>query len=437
MFGLLRGGAKRMRQFKKRLVMLVMMAAMLLAPAMSAFAASAPGRVSGLKAKSVSETSLKLTWKKASKAFGYLIYRVDTATGAATRIAKTGSKSYTVKKLVPNTNYAFQVYAYRKSGKTTLKSAQPASITVAMRLKTPATPKNFKASTSGKTSVKLTWSKASNASGYYIYRYNEETQKYDRIASTKKTSYTVSKLTEGVNYKFAVQSYRTVKGQTAESGMAYGSGSGKGLSAQASKIHGRYFNATLRRNSSATIVGSSEKLVLKKGTKVTATTRSSKKITVILKDGRKAKVSGKDLRYNSLNYSKNGFSKEAKEAYVNEKGYSSNTKWLIWISQYSLTTNIFKGSQGRWVLQRSMPCVIGKDGKTPTGLFKLRFKDSAYGGVRIYFSWNPAKEWGNSFHRRVDGNKQGAVSHGCIRLSDGDLNYLNSNCPLGTTVLSY
>ena len=106
------------------------------------------------------------------------------------------------------------------------------------------------------------------------------------------------------------------------------------------------------------------------------------------------------------------------------------------MSQYTLSVNVFKGSQGKWKLVRTMPCIIGKDGKTPTGVFKLRFRDYAYGGVRVYFTWNPQKQWGNSFHRRVDGNTRGALSHGCVRLSDGDLSFIN-NCGFGTTVVSY
>ena len=113
------------------------------------------------------------------------------------------------------------------------------------------------------------------------------------------------------------------------------------------------------------------------------------------------------------------------------------TKYLIWVSQYTLSVNVFKGQQGSWKLVRRMPCVIGKDGKTSTGTFRLCRKDYAYGGVRIYFTWNEQKQWGNSFHRRVDGHTRGAYSHGCVRLSDADLSYINNTCPMGTTVVSY
>ena len=424
------------KHLKKQLTLLLVLAAMLILPAMSALAAGTPDNVKNLKQKAVSETSVKLTWSKVKGASGYQIYRVDPASGAATKIASTKSTSHTLKKIVPNTVYTYQVRAFVKSKGTTTASVLPATIRVQTSLKKPATPSGLKVVNVSSTSVKLQWNKAQNASGYYVFKYDEASGTYTKLATTKSNSYTVTKLKEGVTEKFAVQSYRTVSGQTAVSGTAGVSGAAKSLSSAAQQVHGRYFNATLRRNSTGTLVSSGAKKVLKKGTKVTATARSSKTVTVIMSNGTRVKVKGSDLRYNSLNVTRKAYSKEVKEAFVNEKGYSSNTKYLIWLSQYTLSVNVFRGSQGNWKLVRTMPCIIGKDGKTPTGVFKLRFRDYAYGGVRIYFTWNAQKQWGNSFHRRVDGNTIGALSHGCVRLADGDLSFINS-CGLGTTVVSY
>ena len=424
------------KHLKKQLLMLLMLAAMLILPTMSALAAGTPGNVKNLKQKAVSETSVNLTWSKVKGASGYQVYRVDPTSGAATKIASTKGTSHTLKKIVPNTAYTYQVRAFIKSKGTTTESVQPATIRVQTSLKKPATPSGLRTVSVNETTLQLKWNKAKNASGYYVFRYEEEEGKYVLITTTKSTSFNVANLEEGVTEKFAVQSYRTVSGQSAVSGTAEVSGAAKALSSSAKQVHGRYFNATLRRDSTGTLVSGGAKKVLKKGRKVTATARSSKTVTVVMGDGTRVKVKGSDLRYNSLNVTRKEYSKEVKEAYVNEKGYSSNTKYLIWLSQYTLSVNVFKGSQGKWKLVRTMPCIIGKDGKTPTGVFKLRFRDYAYGGVRVYFTWNPEKQWGNSFHRRVDGNTRGALSHGCVRLSDGDLSFINS-CGLGTTVVSY
>lgn len=52
----------------------------------------------------------------------------------------------------------------------------------------PGTPK-VKAKAKGDRKIKLSWSKAKDAQGYIVYRYNAKTRKYAVIANTKKTAY--------------------------------------------------------------------------------------------------------------------------------------------------------------------------------------------------------------------------------------------------------
>jgi len=56
----------------------------------------------------------------------------------------------------------------------------------------------------------MTWSKATGASGYELYRYNSSKKKYEKIKTTSSTSYKVSKLKAGTTYKFKVRAYKTV-----------------------------------------------------------------------------------------------------------------------------------------------------------------------------------------------------------------------------------
>lgn len=77
------------KHLKKQVLLLFMLTAMLILPAMSALAAGTLGDVKNLKQKAVSETSVKLTWSKVKGASGYQVYRVDPASGAATKIAST------------------------------------------------------------------------------------------------------------------------------------------------------------------------------------------------------------------------------------------------------------------------------------------------------------------------------------------------------------
>lgn len=428
-----------MKQIKKVLTLLLMVTVLMLVPVLQAGAAAQnPGRVKKLSSKAVSETSVRLTWGRVSKASGYYIYRLNENTGAVQRVGSTKNTNYTVKNLKPYQKYSYQVYAYRKvKGKTYLSTEGSPIRRVQTSIKTPGTPGTPRMDSRGDCTVKLKWSGARNASGYYLYQ-REGSGKEKRIATVKGTSYTVKDLEDGKKYTYRLQAYRSVKGVTKTGKYSKGINiTGKAFTNAGKSVHGRYFNVTVRSNTTATRLDTKKKIKISKGTKMIATTRSSKTLTAIMKNGTKIRIAGNKLRYNSLHTVTKGYSKTVKEAFVNERGYSSSSRYLIWISQYTTEVSIFKGRQGDWRLVRSMPCIVGAHGKTPLGTHRLCRRDSAYGGPRVYFTWNNKKQWGNSFHRRTDGHSRGARSSGCIRLGDSDLNYLVSHCPMGTTVVSY
>lgn len=397
-----------------------------------------PGNVKKLKAKS-SSTSITLTWKKAKNAMKYQVCLVDPKTGATEKLATTKKTTYKVKDLVPNKEYLFQVFAVNTAQGVKNLSAQGSPIAKGkISVPKPAAPSNSYISVYGDRSITLKWNSVKNATGYYVYMYNNSTGKYEQIKKTRSTSLKVSGLKDGQKCRFKVQAYRTA-GKYNVTGKKSKEVQGKAqkFSKLAKQVHGRYYNTVVKSTTKATLVKNGKKVTVKSGTKVVATTLSGRVVTAMLPDGRKVKIESSKLRFTSLNTVKTAYSKEVKEAFVNQKRYSSPTPYLIWISQYTLETTVFKGSTGKWKAVRSMPCVIGAMGRTTPGTFRLIRTEYDYGGPVIYFTWNSQKGWGNAFHRYVDGNKQGAYSHGCVRLSDSDLYYIKNNCPMGTTVISY
>lgn len=64
--------------------------------------------------------------------------------------------------------------------------------------------------------IKLSWKASDNATGYEVYQKNGKT--FKKIATVKKTSYTVKKLTTGTKYTFKVRAYGTVDGKKTYSG---------------------------------------------------------------------------------------------------------------------------------------------------------------------------------------------------------------------------
>lgn len=150
------------------------------------------------------------------------------------------------------------------------------------------------------------------------------------------------------------------------------------------------------------------------------------------------------------------YSVGAKEGFVNKKGYSSSTGYLIWTSLKTQKVNVFKGSKGNWKLIKTFSCATGKN-TTPTvsGVYSIIYKterwrfdewvDGKYveDHNRVY---NVTGFWGGqAFHSRLylssdgslyDGTMGAPVSHGCVRMMDDGCAYIY-DLPYGTTVVNY
>ena len=122
-------------------------------------------------------------------------------------------------------------------------------------------------------------------------------------------------------------------------------------------------------------------------------------------------------------------------------GYATNT--LIIVDKNSKRVNFYRNCK----LVRSMPCAIGKAStQTPSGKYRVLekiqnrpyYKDHIAGGDPR----NPlGKYWlgiggGYALHgTNNEGSIGGAVSHGCMRMYNSDIQWLYSQAKVGTTVL--
>lgn len=146
---------------------------------------------------------------------------------------------------------------------------------------------------------------------------------------------------------------------------------------------------------------------------------------------------------------RNDYSAADKEIFVNVKGYSSSSKYLIWVNLATQRVNVFQGSKENWKLIRTGLVGTGKSSTpTPVGMFYVTRKQT--GWFTPTYTVKPVVRFsagsGYAFHSRLyypgtnrlqDGRIGLPVSHGCIRMYDEDIQWLYNNAPIGTTVAVY
>lgn len=132
-----------------------------------------------------------------------------------------------------------------------------------------------------------------------------------------------------------------------------------------------------------------------------------------------------------------------KAKFVNEKGISSRTDYLIWISKSGYSVNVFKGSKGKWKWIKSMTCAIGAP-STPTieGSFEYMDKQSRWQYPGYYCGPIMRFYRGYAIHSTLlynngtpmDNRVGVKISHGCIRLRPADINWLFGITPMYTRI---
>ena len=150
-------------------------------------------------------------------------------------------------------------------------------------------------------------------------------------------------------------------------------------------------------------------------------------------------------------YAVNGdYSQAEKEIWINAKGYSSNTQYLLWINRAYQHVNVFQGSKGNWKMIKSFLVGTGAAGTpTPTGLTTVSYK-SAGGWTTGTYTVRPVVGFypgtGYAFHSRLcypgtdteyDFSAGYPVSHGCVRMYKSDIQWIYNNIPVGTAVVIF
>ncbi len=145
----------------------------------------------------------------------------------------------------------------------------------------------------------------------------------------------------------------------------------------------------------------------------------------------------------------NDYDQQTKTIWMNAKGYSSTSKYIIWVNLTYQRVNIFEGSKGNWTLIHEYLCGSGAGDCTPRGTFTV-FGRYAPGWTTSTYNCRPVVNFktgsGYAFHSRLydpthsyltDPSIGFPVSHGCIRMYDEDVQWIYDNIPTGTTVVVF
>ncbi|MHB1484556.1 MAG: S8 family serine peptidase [Saccharofermentanales bacterium] len=171
------------------------------------YAKPVPSTPTALKAVSASYNSIRLTWAAVAGANGYSIYRSTSATGAFTLIATVTTATYTNLSLSTNSAYFYKVNAYRLVGTVKVYGIQAAAVSAKP---IPATIVSFTVSRYSSSSIRISWSVISGASGYEIYRSAASAGTYSMIRSQATLYYVNTGLKTGVNYFYKLRAYRLI-----------------------------------------------------------------------------------------------------------------------------------------------------------------------------------------------------------------------------------
>ena len=195
-------------KFKKVILLMLLVGFIVVMPNYVNAAKVSVGKVKGVKASSITDTTMKLSWKGVSKATKYRVYVYNSSKKKYEYYGQTKSKSMTIKKLKSAQEQKIKIRAYRTVKGKKYYGSYSSIVTVVTN---PSKVKNLKSTSQKEKELKLEWNKVSRASGYRVYKYNSSKRKYEYYGQTKSNNITVKKLKSAEEYKFKVRAYKECK----------------------------------------------------------------------------------------------------------------------------------------------------------------------------------------------------------------------------------
>ncbi len=151
---------------------------------------------------------VNLSWSKVDGADGYILYAYNgsqyyeidlTTTKYAHKGIDNGEKW----------NYYLKAYKVVNGEKVFSDATKTLSVSVGETLNAAVD----LVATAGNRQIDLSWSKVTGAEGYVVYLFNEDTQEYEPLTVTSKTTYSHTGLKNGKAYTYMVAPFKTINGK--------------------------------------------------------------------------------------------------------------------------------------------------------------------------------------------------------------------------------
>jgi len=171
--------------------------------AVTTAAASKPDIPKNISATPASSSSIIVSWSSVTGATGYYVYRSSSSSGTYYYEGNVTTNSYTDTGLSANATYYYKVSAYNSTG----ESAQSSSVSAKTSISIPATPTGLSASAASSSSITVSWSAVTGATGYKIYRSSSSYDTYSSVGDVTTTSFTDTGLSANTTYYYKVSAY--------------------------------------------------------------------------------------------------------------------------------------------------------------------------------------------------------------------------------------
>lgn len=173
-------------------------------------AATLPSAPGGLSQSKTSSNGFTLSWNKVNGAYGYVVYKFDSTTGKFSKLKATTATSLEFSSLKPLAKEKFKVRTYLKASAGNLYGGYSAEFTA---VTAPSAVQSVKLSDVKKNGYTLSWSSVSGAQGYAVFKFSPSNGKFEHIATTEKTSYSVTNQKTGSSAIFCVKAFVKKNGQ--------------------------------------------------------------------------------------------------------------------------------------------------------------------------------------------------------------------------------